>query len=120
MAKKTQPEPAQVVQQPTEIDPLAAVRNMESDGPEVLDPAAEAEALDGDVTVAGDVHEPPPPVPVEAPCVRYFCLKDTTLSWGEQFITVHRDQEVHDGNYGPNAVKRMKDMGVPFREEQVE
>ena len=102
-------------QAPAEPDPIAALRVMDED-PEPQVGTVSAEDVtpidDSNVVVAGDVSSPP------AERMRYFCTRETYLSWGNQFITVPRDAEVHDGNYGSGAVEKMKAAGVPFREER--
>jgi len=108
-AKKIQPET------PPEVDPIAGLRVMDEDPSTPIGSVESSDVEppdDSNVVVAGDVTVPDPER------VRYFCIRDTYISWGYQFITVPRDAEVHDGNYGPKAVERMKACGVPFREEK--
>jgi hypothetical protein len=122
-------------QQKTAPDPLANLRVADAtaetgeataatDKPEG---AADAEASSEDDPDLADeqaraniANPPPAPGAGVKKVVRNFVTRDTTISWGHQFIKLKAGDEITDGVYGPNAFQRMVDNGVPMRFEEEE
>jgi hypothetical protein len=95
-------------------DPLASVRlDNPRETPE--EPVEEPEV----VVVEEPVEKPsavvvPPPAPPPVKIRRFEVLRQTTISWGQQFITLRAgDVVTHESH---DDIQRLIDAGVPLRE----
>ena len=76
------------------------------------------ESRDGAADSVADVvvAETAPTIEVAPPTVskatHFTVVEKKMVSWGHQTITLHKGQVVSDESYGPNAVARMRELGV--------
>ena len=54
---------------------------------------------------------PPPPRPPQ-----YKVVRQITLSWGGQFITLREGSVVSEASHGPGSVDKMREAGVALEE----